>query len=162
MLSAFSKGGVEFLVVGAYALSAHGYTRATGDIDLFVRPEKQNAERVMRALRSFGAPLHGLTIRDLCDRETVLQLGVPPFRIDVLTGISGVTFDEAWASRVAAKLGGVQVHVLSLEALAQNKAAAGRPKDALDLEIIRGFLKQRATPSKTPPKPKRVPPRRKS
>src|SRR5438105_11811131 len=96
MLSVLSAEGVQFLVVGAYALAAHGLPRATGDIDIWVRPTAENAERVLQALQVFGAPLFDLQPADLVRHDTVFQLGVPPARIDILTGISGVRFEEAW------------------------------------------------------------------
>src|SRR4030095_16741704 len=105
ILSTLSEAGVEFLLVGAYAMAVHGLPRATGDIDLWVRPERENAERTLLALRSFGAPLHDLTPEDLCREGTVFQIGVAPRRIDVLTAIDGVTFQEGWASRIVVKIG---------------------------------------------------------
>lgn len=136
MLSALSAASADFIVIGAFALAAHGNPRSTGDIDLWVRPTRENAERVMRALHAFGAPLLGLSVEDLVDEQTVFQIGVAPVRIDILTGIDGVAFDAAWARRVPVELGEVCVSVLSLEDLATNKRAAGRPKDLADLAWI--------------------------
>ena len=96
MLRALSAEGVEYLLVGAYAMAAHGVPRATGDIDIWVRPSPENANRVLRALARFGAPLSDLTATDLQRDGTVFQLGVPPRRIDLLTSIDGVTFEDAW------------------------------------------------------------------
>jgi hypothetical protein len=145
MLSALSAAGADFIVIGAFALAAHGNPRSTGDIDLWVRPTRENAERVMRALHAFGAPLLGLSVEDLVDEQTVFQIGVAPVRIDILTGIDGVAFDAAWARRVPVELGEVRVSVLSLEDLVTNKRAAGRPKDLADLSWIEA--KRRADPS---------------
>ena len=100
ILSALSAEGAEFLIVGAYALAAHGIPRATGDIDIWVRPTPENAMRVMRALKRFGAALLDLTEDDLATADTVFQMGVAPSRIDMMTGISGVTFEQAWPSRL--------------------------------------------------------------
>lgn len=141
MLSALSAGDVEFLVVGAFALAAHGNPRATGDIDIWVRPARENAERVMRVLEAFGAPLFDLTVDDLIHDDTVFQIGVAPVRIDILTGIDGVAFDTAWNRRVMADLGSLAVPVLALEDLAANKRAAGRPKDLADLAWIESRLR---------------------
>ena len=105
MLSALSAEGVEYLIVGAYAMAAHGWPRATGDIDIWVRPTRENAERTLRALRRFGAPLFPLSTEDLTLPDTVFQIGVPPGRIDILSGVSGLTFQEAWPSRMIAKIG---------------------------------------------------------
>ncbi len=136
MLSALSGTGADFLVVGAYALAAHGMPRATADIDLWVRPNRENAERVMNALRQFGAPLFDLTVDDLSEPGTVFQIGVAPRRIDILTRISGVDFDEAWEDRRIIDFAGVVIPTLSRRHLLQNKQATGRPKDAADIDWL--------------------------
>jgi hypothetical protein len=125
---------VEFLVVGAYALAFHGAPRSSGDIDLYVRPSGENARRTYRALQRFGAPLisAGVSEQDLATPGIVYQIGMPPRRIDVLTEISGVTFDEAWASRVAAELDGRTVYFIGRAELLRNKHSTGRPKDLAD------------------------------
>src|SRR5687767_11767090 len=130
----FADRGVEFVVVGAYALGFHGAPRASGDIDLLVRPSRQNAARVEAALLEFGAPLaaHGVGQADFASAGTVYQMGLPPRRIDILTEITGVSFDEAWASRVAADLDGRTVGVLGRETFLKNKLATGRPEDLAD------------------------------
>jgi hypothetical protein len=112
MLSAFTGEGVEFLIVGAYAMAAHGLPRATGDLDFWVRPSKANAGRLMRALIRFGAPMDEVTVDDFVIRDLVFQIGVQPNRVDILTSIDGVEFDEAWANRITAQVGGVEVPVL--------------------------------------------------
>lgn len=128
----------DFLVVGAHALAAHGAPRATGDLDIFIRPTPDNAERVFRALLRFGAPVvaHGLTPADFATPGTVYQMGLPPFRIDILTEISGVTYDEATADTVAAHLGSEPVRCLGIEAMIRNKRATGRTKDLADAEAL--------------------------
>jgi hypothetical protein len=138
MLSALSAAGAEYLVVGAHALAAHGVPRATGDIDLWVRPTPDNADRVLQALGEFGAPLFDLTRADLIRDDTVLQIGLPPARIDLLTGISGVTFDDAWPRRLEITLPELPfpVPVLSREDFVRNKRAAGRAKDRADLDLL--------------------------
>ena len=141
MLAALSAAGVEFLVVGAYALAAHGLPRATGDIDVWVRPTRENADRVMQAIRTFGAPLFDLTIDDLLRSDTVFQIGVVPTRIDILTGISGVVFEEAWPNRLTVTIDHQAVPVLGLAELIRNKAATGRPKDQADLVWLRAQIK---------------------
>ena len=133
MLSALSAEGTEFLLVGAFALAAHGLPRATGDIDIWVRPSVENATRVVRALHTFGAPVGDLAPSDLSVLDVVFQVGVAPRRIDILTAIDGVTFDEAWPEREALSIEGLVVPVLSRRHLAQNKRASGRPKDLVDL-----------------------------
>jgi hypothetical protein len=131
--------GVEFVIVGAYALAFHGAPRASGDIDLFVRPSRANASRGFSALARFGAPLEaaGLTAADFARPGTVYQIGLPPRRVDVLTEISGLTFDEAWASRVTAEVAGRTVSFIGRAALLRNKQATGRVKDAADAARLR-------------------------
>ncbi|QDU65295.1 hypothetical protein [Engelhardtia mirabilis] len=133
ILSAFSAGGVEYLVVGAHALAAHGRPRATGDLDLWVNPTPGNAAKVWRALAQFGAPLGQLTVEDLVSIDVVYQIGLPPRRIDVLTSIDGVEFGEAWRDRLTVELGAVEVPVISREHLIRNKRAVGRPQDVADV-----------------------------
>lgn len=135
-----AEAGAEFLIVGAYALGFHGAPRASGDIDLFIRPTPENAARVHAALVKFGAPLaaHGMTAADLAQPGSVYQLGLPPRRIDILTEISGVSFDEAWASRVSAHVADQTVFVIGREAFVKNKRAAGRPKDLADAARLNG------------------------
>jgi hypothetical protein len=137
-LTALVAARVEFLIVGAHALAFHGQPRSTGDLDILVRPERANAERLMEALRRFGAPVaaHGVSVDDFCKGGAVYQLGRPPRRIDVLTAISGVDFDQAWASRASAVLGGVAVNLLGRDALIENKRAVGRDKDLLDVKML--------------------------
>lgn len=136
MLSALCAAGAEFLVVGAHALAAHGAPRATGDLDIWVRPTPANADRVLEALRSFGAPLVDLTRDDLTRPDTVFQIGLPPSRIDVLSGISGVAFDDAWRNRVDIVIGDLTVPVIGRDDFIVNKRAAGRPKDLSDLTLL--------------------------
>src|SRR5687767_13466814 len=113
MLAALSAENADFLVVGAYALAAHGYPRATGDLDIWVRPSDENAQRVWRALVRFKAPLSQLTLDDLKSRDIVFQIGIAPRRIDVLTSISGVEFDEAWPMRIEGHVEGQVVPVIA-------------------------------------------------
>lgn len=138
MLRAMVDASVEFVVVGAHALAVHGVPRATGDIDLFVRPTQANAARVMSALHEFGAPVeaHGVRETDFEVEGTVYQIGLPPRRIDILTQISGVSFEEAWRSRVAVKLDGREVGFLGKDALLANKRATGRDKDQVDIRLL--------------------------
>lgn len=139
-LTALHDEGVEFLVVGAYAVAAHGAPRATGDLDVLVRPSAANAARVMRALARFGAPVDALGIRqdDFVRPEVVCQIGLPPRRIDILTEISGVSFEEAWREKVVQNVAGIEVCFPSREILIRNKRASGRPKDLADLHSLGG------------------------
>jgi hypothetical protein len=133
ILSAFAEHGVDYMVVGAYALAYHGLPRATGDIDLWVQCSRDNAERVWAGLLAFGAPLGGLSIDDLCNVGTVVQIGVAPRRIDVLTAIDGVAYAEAAGDKEIAEIEGLQVPIIGKKHLIENKRAAGRPKDLADL-----------------------------
>ena len=137
LLRTLSDADARFLVVGAYAVSFHSEPRATADLDLWVEPTPENAKRVYAALAAFGAPLVELSEADLATPEIVFQIGVPPRRIDILTSISGVTFAEAWPDRSEGSYGGVRFPVIGVEALMKNKQALGRPKDLLDLELLR-------------------------
>jgi hypothetical protein len=136
LLCEFNAHRVEYLVVGAHALAAHGHVRATKDIDVWVRPTHANAERVVAALTAFGAALHGTSIDDLAGPDFVLQIGVAPVRIDVLTSITGVTFDEAWPARLLTTFDGAPVGVLSKQHLVQNKSSTGRLQDLADVEAL--------------------------
>ena len=137
MLSALSAAGAEYLIVGAYAMAAHGWPRATGAIDIWVRPTAANAERVMQALKQYGAPLFDLTAADLTQPDTVFQIGLPPGRVDILSGVSGIGFEEAWASRITVTLAGDETSAIGFDALLKNKLAAGRPKDLADVAWLR-------------------------
>jgi hypothetical protein len=139
-LAALVAEAARFLVVGAHALAVHGYPRATVDIDIWVEANAENAERVWRALAAFGAPMEALDIdrRDFTRPDVVAQLGLPPNRIDVLTGVSGLTFEDAWSRRVEASVEGVTVPVLGLEDLVANKMASGREKDRADVRGLEG------------------------
>lgn len=136
LLECFNASRVRAIIVGAYALAFHGAPRMTGDLDLVVQPVAENAERVIEALTAFGFGSLGLSAKDFQQPEVVVQLGVPPLRVDLLTGISGVTWDEAWGGRVPAEFGGVPVAFLGLAELRRNKRAAGRQKDLADLEAL--------------------------
>jgi hypothetical protein len=137
LLRALSVAEARFLVVGAYAVGVHGHPRATKDLDVWVEASVDNAPKVMSALNEFGAPLMGLTESDLCVPGIGLQIGVEPGRIDVLTAISGVPFEEAWPSRVQADFGdGVRCHVIGLDELLKNKRASARPQDLADVAAL--------------------------
>jgi hypothetical protein len=139
LLLEFSDQRVEFLLVGAFAVAFHGVPRATGDMDVFVKASRENAKRVHAALVRFGAPLEsaGVEPADFEKPGVVYQMGLPPRRIDVLTEISGVTFDEAWESRDSVDLEGRPIFVIGREPLLRNKEASGRPKDIADVARLR-------------------------
>jgi hypothetical protein len=139
MLRALAAESVEFLVVGAYAVAGHGLPRATGDIDLWVRPSADNAARLWRALERFGAPRSRLTPDSFTQPDVVYQIGLPPNRIDLLTTIDGVGFDEAWAEKVPCVVSGIAFDMLSLRHLVQNKRATGRPQDLADVARLQAL-----------------------
>jgi hypothetical protein len=136
LLAELNAQGVEFLIVGAHALAAHGCVRATKDLDVWIRPHAENASHTIAALRAFGAPLHDLSENDLSTPGVTFQIGLPPLRIDILTRISGVEFEEAWPSRMQTRFADQPAAVLSKKHLLQNKRAAGRKQDLADVEWL--------------------------
>jgi hypothetical protein len=136
LLALFNKHQVEYIIVGGYALAFHGVPRYTGDIDIFVRSDSLNASRIMAALDEFGFGSVGLTPADFEKQKTVVQLGVPPVRIDIITSLTGVSWEEAFAKRVTGKYGDLSVYYVGLEQFISNKKATGRKKDLADLEAL--------------------------
>lgn len=139
MLCALLDENVEFLIIGAYALAAHGLPRATGDIVIWVMPSPENASAVIRALTKFGASLQEIHARDFEAEGTIFQIGVPPRRIDIVTEVSGLHFSEALEGSVLLELAGFDVRIPSVEDLIVNKKASGRPKDLIDVEVLERF-----------------------
>src|ERR1035437_5491726 len=139
IIAAFNAHGVKYLVIGGHAVSIHAEPRGTKDLDLFIKADEENSKAVFSALSDFGAPIGGMTSDDFNDQPTsVFQMGVPPGRVDILQGIAGVSFDEAWESRVEELLdGNTPAHVISREHLIQNKLAVGRHQDLADVEKLR-------------------------
>lgn len=135
--------GVEYLVIGAHAVSFHGHPRFTGDIDFWVRPETPNARRVVEVLRAFGFEELGLGASDFVTPGMVVQLGQPPNRIDLLTTISGVDFDSAWHTRAEGSLDGIPVSFLGFESLIANKLASSRPNDLADVAQLKAIAAAR-------------------
>jgi hypothetical protein len=140
MLAALVANEVRFIVVGAHALAAHGVPRVTGDLDIWVEPTPDNASRVWRALAAFGAPLATLQISesDFSKPDQVVQFGLPPYRIDMMTSISGVGFEEARPGGLIGTLFEVPVVFLGREAFIRNKRASGRPRDLADVRSLEG------------------------
>jgi hypothetical protein len=136
LLALFNAHDVNYLLVGAYALAFHGAPRYTGDLDILVRPDRENGGRILRALEAFGFGSLGLTVEDFAAPDRVVQLGVPPVRVDIITSITGVSWDEADASRVAGRFGNVPVSYLGKDAFIRNKRALGRTKDLADVEAV--------------------------
>ena len=136
LLAEFNDHNVDYLIVGAHALAAHGHVRATKDLDVWVRAEPDNARKILQSLAAFGAPLQDLTENDLSQPGLIFQIGVPPVRIDVVTSIDGVSFTEAWLNRMRTTFGDQPVAVLSREDLIRNKRATGRTQDLADIEWL--------------------------
>jgi hypothetical protein len=138
LFAELNAAGAEYLLVGGYALAVHDAPRFTADLDVWVRPSAENASRVHAALAQFGAPLGELTTSDLTTPGIVFQVGLRPNRIDVLTSIDGVAFEDAWPERVETTFGGQPVHVIGRRHLIANKRATGRERDRLDVETLEG------------------------
>lgn len=136
LLGLFNSHKVKYLVVGGYALAFHGAPRYTGDIDIFVSPDDKNAGRIVSALGEFGFGSVGLSTADFKKPGQIVQLGVPPVRIDIITSITGVSWDEAFSNRARGNYSDVQVHYIGREQLILNKKAVGRKKDLADLEAL--------------------------
>jgi len=136
LLALLNEHKVEYLIVGGYALAFHGAPRFTGDIDIFVRPDSENARHILEALAAFGFKFPNLTAEDFANPNKVVQLGVPPVRVDLLTSITGVSWEEAEASKEPGTFGDVPVHYLGREQYIANKRAAGRKKDLADIEAL--------------------------
>jgi hypothetical protein len=136
MLRALSDERVRFILVGAYALAAHGYPRATMDIDIWVMPSPENADAILQALRRFGAPLHNLTKEDLLKDGTVFQIGVAPRRIDIITSASGLRFEPTFQNSIPVNIEGIEVRIPSIDDLILIKRATGRTKDLADAEAL--------------------------
>jgi hypothetical protein len=144
LLRAFNDHAVKYLVVGGYAFGVHAEPRATKDLGLFIRSDKENSEAVFRALAQYGAPLAGLSPSDFMD-DTGFQIGQPPARIDLLQHIDGISFDEAWENRIEGLLDGeIRTLVISRDDLIRNKLASGREQDVLDVKKLRAAAQEGA------------------
>ena len=136
LLALFSAHKVDYIIVGAHALAYHGVPRYTGDMDILVRSDPENAKRILRALDEFGFGSLGLKVEDFATTDKVVQLGVAPVRIDIVTSLTGVSWEEANAGRVAGTYGGLKVYYIGKREFILNKRALGRKKDFADLEAI--------------------------
>ncbi len=136
MLRELSNAGAEFLIVGAHARAAYGEPRATKDLDIWVRPTGENAARVWNALVSFGAPMFDLALDDLAKPGLILQLGVAPYRIDIITELTALNFDEAWANRTDVDIEGVRYPVIGKREYVLNKRTVARPQDLADADHV--------------------------
>lgn len=139
LLCAFLQEKVEFLVVGAIAMAAYSIPRATGDLDVWVNPTRENAGRVVKALIRFSAPMDQITKSDFMEDDRVVQIGQPPARVDIMTSIDGVVFADAYPKRLEVEIDRLVLPVISREDLIRNKTATGRDKDLGDLDRLNGF-----------------------
>lgn len=139
MLSALSETEADFMIVGAHAVAAHGHPRATGDLDIWIRPTSTNARQVLGALKQFGAPISDISLEDLSQSKTVFQIGVSPCRIDILTSITGVDFDQAWENKIEIRVKGLTVFCIGKQDLIQNKNVLARPQDLADVAALKKF-----------------------
>ena len=136
LLASFNAHRVEYVIVGAYALAFHGAPRFTGDLDLLVKPDPDNARRILAALAEFGFASVGLAAEDFTRPDHVIQLGVPPVRIDLITSLTGVSWEETVAGKIAGSYGDVPVHYIGRGQFIANKRATGRKRDLADLEAL--------------------------
>jgi hypothetical protein len=136
LLALFNARTVEYVIVGGYALALHGAPRFTGDLDLLVKPDPANARRIVAALEEFGFGSVGLTVEDFTRPDRVVQLGVPPVRIDLITSLTGVSWEEAVAGKVKGSYGDIPVYYIGRKQLIANKRATGRRQDLADLEAL--------------------------
>ena len=141
ILHILSERKVKFILVGAYAMAAHGYPRSTMDIDIWIMPDPQNANMVLKALEDFGAPIENLSAEDLQKEDLIFQIGVAPRRIDIITSADGLRFEDAFARSRLVEIDAVPVHILSISDLIINKRSTGRLKDLADVETLeKGLL----------------------
>ena len=139
MLKCLNKAGVDYIMVGGWAVNMHGYIRATIDLDIWIMTSRDNADKVYAALKDFGAPLSDVTPEDFATDGTIFQIGVAPCRIDIINKIDGLTYADASPRAVLKNIDDVPVRILSLEDLIANKRASGRTKDLADAEILEGL-----------------------
>jgi hypothetical protein len=145
LLALFNSNEVEYLIVGAFAVAFHGYPRYTADLDVLIRPTPENAARLLHVLSQFGFGDLGLKAADFQESGAVIQLGVSPNRVDLLTSVSGVSFEEAWESRQDGQLEGIPAHFIGLEALLRNKGCTGRARDLGDVQELQRRDRARST-----------------
>ncbi|MCH8010834.1 MAG: nucleotidyltransferase [Candidatus Marinimicrobia bacterium] len=137
MLSILLEEKVEFLLVGAYALAAHGFPRATGDIDIFIRPSFINSQKVHKSLLKFGTPMGNINTNDFEKSGVIFQIGIAPRRIDIINDIDGVSFDSAFEDKIIVEIDGLKIPIISKEKMIKNKESTGRDQDTLDAKMLK-------------------------
>jgi len=136
LLGLLNKNRVRYCIVGSYAVAFHAKPRYTKDIDILVEPSHENARKILKALNEFGFGSLNLSEKDFTDRENIIQLGYEPVRIDIITSISHLDFDEIWKNRIKGQYGKIKVNFIDLENLIKSKRISGRKQDKVDLEIL--------------------------
>ncbi len=136
LLKLLDENSVDYLIIGAFALGFFGYPRSTGDLDVWIRADEENAKKMVKTLNGFGFASLGYKETDFLDKNNIIQLGVPPVRIDIIMSISGVEFDEAYQNKNTVKLDGIKVYYIGKEDFIKNKKASGRLKDLADIESL--------------------------
>ena len=137
MLQLLLEEQVDFILVGAYALAAHGYPRATGDMDIWVKADEINSLSIYKALERFGAPVDQITVNEFATEGIVFKIGVTPRRIDIITHLDGISFDEADEDKIVVKVEGLKLPILSFDKLIKNKLSTGRERDELDVKLLK-------------------------
>lgn len=148
LLKILDKYKVRYLIVGAYAVVYHTEPRYTKDLDIWVKPEIENAARVYAALKEFGAPLEGIKIKDFTDSNLIYQIGVEPVRIDIIMDLSKIKFDSAWKKRDITTFEGVKVNIVGIKELIRSKQNSKRPLDLADIESLKSRLKIKKLPAR--------------
>lgn len=136
LLKILNKHKVKYLIVGAYAVTYYTEPRYTKDLDIWIKPDEKNAEKVYRALKEFGAPLKNITIKDFTNKKLVYQIGVEPVRVDILMGVKGLRFDSAWKHRGTTTFEGIRVHIIGIKELIKSKEKTKRPMDKVDVKSL--------------------------
>ena len=136
LLELFNAHKIEYIIVGGYALAFHGSPRFTGDLDILIKPDPENAHRILESLEEFGFKSVDLTIEDFQRPDKVVQLGVPPVRVDIITSLTGVSWEEAFSGKTKGKYGDIPVYYIGRDQFIANKRATGRKRDLADLEAL--------------------------
>ena len=152
LLKAFAKEKVEYLIIGGYAVAKHAEPRYTKDLDIWINNAKENAERVYQALKSFGAPLGGITTEDFTVHSLVFQIGIEPSRVDILMGLKDLVFDDCWRRKDTATIDDIEIYFIGISDLIRNKQLVGRPQDLLDVKNLELKIKEFETIKKPLPK----------
>lgn len=141
LLRILNRHRVKYLIVGAYAVIYYSEPRYTKDLDIWIKPEKKNAERAFNALKKFGAPLKGITPEDFSNKKLFYQIGVAPVRVDIIMGITGIEFDSAFRNKVSAKFDNIRINIIGLRELITSKEKTRRDMDNIDVKALRRILK---------------------